>query len=92
MSFADVAEVHRAFETGSVHLHARVRARIREILFDDDGERVHKFTLTDTTVGRALLSEIMPAGLPFELVNHRISRIRALTRAWRCTLPVSNAR
>ncbi|MBT8447278.1 MAG: DNA-directed RNA polymerase subunit beta', partial [Gammaproteobacteria bacterium] len=38
MVFADVAEVHRAFETGMVDLHARCRCRIEETLIDEDGE------------------------------------------------------
>ena len=34
-----------------------------------DGEKVEKITRYETTVGRALLSEILPAGLPFD--NHQ---------------------
>ena len=30
MMFSDVAEVHRAFETGAVDLHARIRVRVEE--------------------------------------------------------------
>ena len=32
-----------------------------------EGERREKTTRYETTVGRALLSEILPAGLPFPL-------------------------
>ena len=74
MMFADVAEVHRAYETGNVHLHARVRARIKEALLDDNGVLTERITLTDTTAGRALLSEVMPAGLPFSLVNKTMTK------------------
>jgi len=70
MAFGDVAEVHRAFETGAVDLHARIKVRVREVLVDDDGERQEATTaLVETTVGRALLSELLPDGLPFSLVN-----------------------
>ncbi len=74
MIFADVGEVHRAYETGVVHLHAKVKARIRERLFGDSGEIVESFTLVETTVGRALLSELMPPGLPFSLVNKTMTK------------------
>ncbi|VAW88117.1 DNA-directed RNA polymerase beta' subunit [hydrothermal vent metagenome] len=69
MVFADTKEVHRAYESKVVDLHARVKARIHEVVIDEEGNRESSFKLHDTTVGRALLSEILPDGLPFELVN-----------------------
>ncbi len=74
MVFADIAEVHRAFQCGAVDLHARVKARIRDVELTDDGEAVERAQLWDTTVGRALLSEIMPPGLPFDLVNRLMNK------------------
>ena len=74
MVFADIAEVHRAFQTGAVDLHARVKARIRETVLSEAGETVERVQLCSTTVGRALLSEIMPPGLPFELVNRLMNK------------------
>ena len=74
MTFADVAEVHRAFQTGAVDLHATIKARIRETVLSDAGERVERAQLCSTTVGRALLSEIMPPGLPFEMVNRLMNK------------------
>ena len=74
MVFADVAEVHRAFQCGAVDLHARVKARIRDVVFNDDGEAVERVRLCDTTVGRALLSEIVPRGLSFDLVNRLMNK------------------
>ncbi len=74
--FADILEVHRAFETGQVSLHARIKVRIREILYDDDNNRVETTKFYDTTVGRALLSELLPDGLPFELVNRDLNKRR----------------
>ena len=69
MVFADVEEVHRAYESNIVDLHAKVKVRIREKL---DGAETHK--LVSTTVGRALLSEIMPKGLPFETINRAMNK------------------
>ncbi len=61
MIFADAAEVHRAYHGGHVHLHARIKARMA----DADGN----LKLTETTVGRVLLYEIVPDVLGFEAVN-----------------------
>jgi len=74
MVFADIAEVHRAFQCGAVELHAKIKARIRNVVFNDDGESVERVQLCDTTVGRALLSEIMPPGLSFDLVNRLMNK------------------
>src|SRR5574342_115852 len=74
MAFADLAEVSRAYESRQVDLHARVSVRIREVDVAEDGERTDKVVRHRTTVGRALLSEILPVGLPFELINKALKK------------------
>ena len=74
MVFSDVAEAHRAYEAGVVELHAKVKVRIRDVVVDDDGNSEKRSRILDTTVGRALLSEIMPEGLPYELVNQPLKK------------------
>jgi len=74
MAFADLGEVSRAYESGKVELHASVMVRIREQMFDRDGNRYEKTTRYRTTVGRALLSEILPPGLTFELINKALKK------------------
>ncbi len=74
MSFADLAEVSRAYESRQVELHARAWVRIREVELSEDGEKSEKITRYQTTVGRALLSEILPAGLSFELLNKPLKK------------------
>ncbi|BCT67198.1 DNA-directed RNA polymerase subunit beta' [Nitrosospira sp. NRS527] len=69
MMFANISEVSRAYESRIIELNARITVRIKEYDVDADGERHEKTTRYDTTVGRALLSEILPAGLPFPLMN-----------------------
>lgn len=69
MVFANISEVSRAYESRVIELNARITVRIKEYEGDVDGERREKNTRYDTTVGRALLSEILPAGLPFPLIN-----------------------
>ena len=74
MSFSDLAEVTRAYDSRQVALHARVWVRIKEKDVAEDGEVTEKVTRYETTVGRALLSEILPAGLPFELLNKPLKK------------------
>ena len=76
--FADVAETRRAYDTGQVSLHAKVKVRIAEQRLGDNGSLTEMVTLRDTTVGRALLMEILPDGLPFDLVNKTL-RKRAIS-------------
>src|SRR5256885_14856501 len=74
MLFADIAEVARAYESRQVALHAKISVRIKEVLVDADGERSDKISRYETTVGRSLLSEILPAGLPFDTINRPLKK------------------
>jgi len=74
MAFADVAEVRRAYDSKAAELHAKVRVRIREFDVAADGSHKEKITLTDTTVGRALLAEILPEGLAFSRMNTELTK------------------
>jgi DNA-directed RNA polymerase subunit beta' len=74
MSFVNVAEVSRAYDTGMVELNARISVRIREQEVGADGERREKVTRYQTTAGRALLSEILPPGLAFSLIDKPLKK------------------
>ncbi len=74
MVFADIHEVSRAYETRMVEIHAKVKVRLRQVTFDANGERVEEIRREDTTVGRALLSEILPEGLPFSIINKPLKK------------------
>ncbi|MBL1260175.1 MAG: DNA-directed RNA polymerase subunit beta' [Thiotrichaceae bacterium] len=74
MIFSDILEVHRAFENKVVELSAKVSVRIREVIFDENGEKQESFRRHETTAGRALLSEILPDGMAFELVNQDMNK------------------
>jgi DNA-directed RNA polymerase subunit beta' len=67
--FADLAEIQRAYETGSVHIQAKIKVRLTQKILQEDGSLQIKEGLVDTTVGRALLFDILPEGLPFDIVN-----------------------
>jgi len=76
MSFANVSEVSRAYESRQADLHARCWVRIKEVDIDAEGERKDKVTRYETTVGRALLSEILPRGCPSTCSTSRSRRRR----------------
>ncbi|HJX58609.1 MAG TPA: DNA-directed RNA polymerase subunit beta', partial [Thiobacillus sp.] len=73
-AFSDIAEVYRAYETRQVSLNAHVKVRIREVQLKADGAQGETRKVYDTTVGRALLAEILPEGLPFELINRDLKK------------------
>ena len=73
MSFSDIGEVHRAYETRQVHLQARIKVRINESTIVD-GQKVSRRRRVETTVGRALLSEVLPDGLSFDIVNQDMTK------------------
>jgi len=74
MMFSDLSEVHRAYENKKVALHARIKVRIQETIISEHGEERHETNLVETTVGRALLAEIRPTGLPFHLLNRTLKK------------------
>jgi DNA-directed RNA polymerase subunit beta' len=74
MMFADLAEISRALHSGELELHARISVRIREYVKNGDGGWDEKLTRYETTAGRALLSEILPKGLPFSVIDKSLKK------------------
>ena len=74
MMFMNPDEAEKAYRTGHAELHARVKVRITEYDVAEDGTKTEKVTLTDTTVGRAILSLVLPKGIPFELINQAMGK------------------
>ncbi len=73
--FSDTGEVQRAFDAGEVELNSRINVRLTEYTKDkDSGEFVPSTKLWETTAGRALLSEILPKGLPFANLNKALKK------------------
>jgi DNA-directed RNA polymerase subunit beta' len=86
MVFVDVAEARRAYEAKAVTLHTRVSVRIQETDVLEDGRHEKRLTRYDTTVGRALLSEILPPGLPFSVLERPLKKkeiSKLINRAFR---------
>jgi DNA-directed RNA polymerase subunit beta' len=72
--FADINEARRAFESDQVSLHAKVKVRINESVRDDDNQLQAYRKVYDTTVGRALLAELLPEGMSFETINRDMKK------------------
>lgn len=67
MLFADFAQVRCAFDLKAVDLHANIKVKVK----DSDTEEAKTI---ETTVGRVLFAEILPKGLPFELINKTMKK------------------
>ena len=74
MIFSDIKEVQRVYDQGLIDLHARVTVRIKEFELDVAGEKTEKINRYNTTVGRALLSEILPPGLPYSYIDKALKK------------------
>ncbi|WP_066016063.1 DNA-directed RNA polymerase subunit beta' [Endozoicomonas atrinae] len=74
MAFVDIDEVMRAYRTKAVDLHARIKVRVHEKYRDGEGKEHDNKFLADTTVGRMILWDIVPEGLPFSLVNQAMKK------------------
>jgi len=74
MVFTDTNEAEKAYRTGVAELHARVKIRITEHVRNDAGELVETTSLRDTTVGRAILWQVCPDGLPYDLIDQPLGK------------------
>ncbi|MHB1542600.1 MAG: DNA-directed RNA polymerase subunit beta' [Steroidobacteraceae bacterium] len=72
MLFSDVHEVHRAYESRSIDLQAKVRVRITEHVLGLEPPK--RTRVVETTTGRALLLEVLPKGLSFDLINQDMTK------------------
>ncbi len=74
MCFADVAEAQRAYESDVVALHAKVKIRVNDYDVSEDGKVNAVRRIVETTVGRGILSKILPAGLSFNLIDRDLDK------------------
>ena len=74
MLLSSIDEARRAYENGSAELQASVKIRVPLSELDEDGNMQLVHRVVETTVGRALLSSILPKGLSFDLVNRAMSK------------------
>ena len=74
MILASLDEARRAFETGAAELQAQVKVRVTVHEANEDGDVEEVTKILDTTVGRALLSGILPNGMEFTHINRAMSK------------------
>src|SRR5471030_1340286 len=75
MMFPDVSEVIRAYDNKEVELTTRVTVRITEYPKNaETGEFEKTITRYETTIGREILSKILPKGLPFSVLNRALKK------------------
>ena len=74
MYLASPAEAEKAYRTKTAELHARVKVRITETIKDEDGHITTETKMVDTTIGRAMLWQIVPKGLPYSIVNQKLGK------------------
>jgi DNA-directed RNA polymerase subunit beta' len=79
MVFADIPEVIRAYEAGIVEVASRIAVRITEHEIvnkaaEGDERFVAKTSVQHTSVGRAILSEILPKGMAFAEINKPLKK------------------
>ncbi|NDF79110.1 MAG: DNA-directed RNA polymerase subunit beta', partial [Betaproteobacteria bacterium] len=73
--FSDIGEVQRALDAGVVELTAKISVRITDWIQNKETKEFTPSTnMVYTTVGRALLSEILPKGLAFENINKALKK------------------
>ncbi len=72
--YRDVNEVRRAYDSKIVDIHARIEVRIPQTVVDEDGNRSTTTDRVKTTVGRAMLSEVLPEGLPFSEIDRTLTK------------------
>ena len=75
MYFADIAEIERAMAAKELDIQSRISVRLKEYEPGAaDGEWIEKSVRVETTAGRALLSRILPKGLPFKAVDRALKK------------------
>ncbi len=62
-------EAEKVYRAGLADLHARVKVRITEYLRQEDGSLRAHTEMKNTTVGRAILSLILPKGMEYALID-----------------------
>jgi DNA-directed RNA polymerase subunit beta' len=68
--YASPEEVRMAYDNGVIDLHAGICVRVRDV--DEEGNA--RSRIIETTVGRVLVAEILPKGIPFDYANKVLNK------------------
>ncbi|MCX8048770.1 MAG: DNA-directed RNA polymerase subunit beta' [Methylohalobius sp.] len=74
MMFVDVDEVKRALDHKVVDLHAKIKLRVVEKIVGEGNGITERCRMVETTAGRALIWDIVPEGLSFDLINQDMTK------------------
>jgi DNA-directed RNA polymerase subunit beta' len=67
--FSGLDELHKALHFKRVEPRTIIQLRIKEKIFNDAGGFEYQTKRVKTTVGRGMIWEIVPEGIPFDLIN-----------------------
>jgi DNA-directed RNA polymerase subunit beta' len=76
--FRDTYEAMMALEMSKIDLHTVIRVRINKARVVTDSEEVHNPGIVETSVGRCIFNDMLPAGMPFyntTMSQRRLSRV-----------------
>ena len=71
--FTDTAEVHRAYVLKEIDVHAKIQVRLPIAMFEDPKEG-ETYRRVESTVGRIILTDLLPEGLPFSLIDKVLTK------------------
>ncbi|QCI25837.1 DNA-directed RNA polymerase subunit beta' [Buchnera aphidicola] len=72
--FKSIYEVEKVYQMGSISLHTRVYVNIVEYTKSKMGTFTKQENIIYTTVGRAILWQIFPKGLPFSVLRNTLKK------------------
>ena len=85
MIFANTVEVRCAYEVKAISLHTKIKLRITDYVLNESGDYEASGTrIVDTTTGRAIFSNILPKGLPYELINQALTKKAVSSLIYAC--------
>ncbi|CAL4041960.1 DNA-directed RNA polymerase subunit beta' [Buchnera aphidicola (Phyllaphis fagi)] len=67
-------EAEKVYQLGLAELHAVVKVRITEYIKNQDSTFTEKYQIVNTTIGRAILWNVIPKGLPFNMINKTLRK------------------
>lgn len=67
--FVNTDEVHKALDCKTVELQSKIQLRVVENIKNEEGELRRTTKRYETTVGRALIWDVVPEGMSFDIVN-----------------------
>ncbi len=74
MIFSNVDEAMRALGNNDLSVNAKIKVRVTETSFDEEGNATKQTSLKETVAGRLLIWNIMPKGMEFEECNKEMTK------------------